>query len=62
MFGFPGEGGQCFSGVQLQDEFADLPANARRYLDFLTKTIGAPMVILSIGPGREQTIRLDDVF
>jgi adenylosuccinate synthase len=41
---------------------ADLPANARRYLEFLTKAVGAPMVILSIGAGREQTIRLGDVF
>jgi adenylosuccinate synthase len=40
----------------------DLPTNARRYLDFLTKSVGAPMVILSIGAGREQTIRLGDVF
>jgi adenylosuccinate synthase len=41
---------------------ADLPANAQRYLDFITKAVGAPMVILSIGAGREQTIRLGDVF
>jgi adenylosuccinate synthase len=40
----------------------DLPVNARRYLDFLVQTVGAPMVILSIGAGREQTIRLGDVF
>jgi adenylosuccinate synthase len=40
----------------------DLPANARRYLEFLVRTVGAPMVILSIGAGREQTIRLGDVF
>jgi adenylosuccinate synthase len=40
----------------------DLPANARRYLDFLVKAVGAPMVILSIGAGREQTIRLGEVF
>ena len=40
----------------------DLPANARRYLDFLVHAVGAPMVILSIGAGREQTIRLGDVF
>jgi len=40
----------------------ELPANARRYLDFLVKQVGAPMVILSIGAGREQTIRLGDVF
>jgi len=40
----------------------DLPANARRYLDFLVKVVGAPMIILSIGAGREQTIRLGDAF
>ena len=40
----------------------DLPENARRYLEFLTKAVGAPMVILSIGAGREQTIRLGGVF
>jgi adenylosuccinate synthase len=40
----------------------DLPQNARRYLEFLVKAVGAPMVILSIGAGREQTIRLGDVF
>jgi adenylosuccinate synthase len=40
----------------------DLPVNARRYLDFLVKSVGAPMVILSIGAGREQTIRLGDAF
>jgi adenylosuccinate synthase len=40
----------------------DLPANARRYLDFLVRAVGAPMVVLSIGAGREQTIRLGDVF
>ncbi len=40
----------------------DLPANARRYVEFLTKAVGAPMAILSIGAGREQTIRLRDVF
>jgi adenylosuccinate synthase len=36
----------------------DLPANARRYLDALTRAVGAPMVLLSIGAGREQTIAL----
>jgi adenylosuccinate synthase len=41
---------------------ADLPANARRYLDFLTAIVGAPMAILSIGAGREQTIRLASAF
>jgi adenylosuccinate synthase len=36
----------------------DLPENARRYLDALTRAVGVPMVLLSIGAGREQTIAL----
>jgi adenylosuccinate synthase len=39
-----------------------LPANARRYLEFLERTVGARTVLLSIGPGREQTVRTGDVF
>ena len=41
---------------------ADLPANARKYVDRLSALSGAPVAILSIGPGRDQTIRLADVF
>src|SRR5262245_61841352 len=41
---------------------ADLPPNARRYLDALVRAVGAPPAIVSIGAGREQTIRLGDVF
>jgi adenylosuccinate synthase len=40
----------------------ELPSNARRYVEFLAATVGAPMVILSIGAGREQTIRVGEVF
>ncbi len=36
----------------------DLPANARRYIDFIEKTVGVPADIVSVGPGREQTIGL----
>jgi adenylosuccinate synthase len=35
-----------------------LPTNARRYLERLSTLVGAPMVIVSVGPGREQTMRL----
>lgn len=35
---------------------ADLPATARAYLDFITETVGVPIDIVSVGPGREQTI------
>jgi len=41
---------------------ADLPPNARRYLDRLSALVGTPVVLLSVGPQREQTIRLGDVF
>jgi len=34
----------------------ELPGKARRYLDALTAAVGAPLVLLSIGAGREQTI------
>src|SRR5437867_3215464 len=40
----------------------DLPPNARRYLDRLSALVGTPVVLLSVGPQREQTIRLGDVF
>lgn len=35
---------------------ADLPANARRYLDRLGQVVGRPVEIVSVGPDREQTI------
>ncbi len=37
---------------------ADLPDNAKRYIDFIEKTVGVPADIISVGPGREQTIGL----
>jgi len=42
-------------------ELDALPANARRYLERLSALVGAPMVIVSVGPGREQTVRLGPV-
>ena len=38
---------------------ADLPANARRYLDRLSEIIGRPVEIVSVGPDREQTIHAE---
>ncbi len=35
---------------------ADLPANARRYVAALEELAGAPIVLLSVGPERTQTI------
>jgi len=35
---------------------ADLPSNARRYLDRISEILGRPVEIVSVGPDREQTI------
>ncbi|MCK5177513.1 MAG: adenylosuccinate synthetase, partial [Candidatus Aenigmarchaeota archaeon] len=34
----------------------DLPINAKKYVDFIEKEIGIPIKIISIGPGRKETI------
>jgi adenylosuccinate synthase len=36
----------------------DLPANARKYVTALGELVGAKPVIASVGPGRDQTIRI----
>ncbi len=41
---------------------ADLPPTARRYVERLAALAGAPVVLLSVGAQRDQTIRLGDVF
>jgi len=38
---------------------ADLPANARRYVDFIAAAAGVPVSYVSVGPGREQFISRD---
>jgi adenylosuccinate synthase len=40
----------------------DLPRNARRYVERLEALVGAPVALLSIGAGRDQTIRLARIF
>ena len=37
---------------------ADLPPNARRYLDFIEEKLQVPITIISVGAGREATIVL----
>ena len=34
----------------------DFPAGARRYLDRLSELVGRPVEVISVGPGRDQTI------
>jgi adenylosuccinate synthase len=36
---------------------AELPANARKYIEFIVQTIGVPADFVSVGPDREQTIQ-----
>jgi adenylosuccinate synthase len=40
----------------------ELPANARRYLQRLEELAGVPLNLVSVGPGREETIILSDPF
>jgi adenylosuccinate synthase len=37
-------------------KLSELPANARKYVDFIVQTIGVPADFVSVGPDREQTI------
>ena len=36
--------------------FAELPENAKKYVYFIEKEIGKKVSIVSVGPGRHQTI------
>ncbi len=39
----------------------DLPANAQAYIHFIEELAGAPVAIVSVGPGREQTINVREI-
>jgi adenylosuccinate synthase len=36
--------------------FEDLPANARRYVAYVEEFVGVPVLIVGVGPGREQSL------
>ena len=38
---------------------SDLPDGAREYLDFVAERVGAPIALVGVGPGREQTMWTD---
>jgi adenylosuccinate synthase len=40
----------------------ELPANARRYIEFLETQSGAPMSAIGVGPGRDETIVVRDLI
>lgn len=43
-------------------QVSDLPDNTRRYVERVQALVGVPIATLSVGPGREQTLILDDVL
>ena len=42
--------------------YEDLPLNARRYVEAISEATGINIGIVSVGPGREQTIILKELF
>ncbi|HHW40112.1 MAG TPA: adenylosuccinate synthase [Syntrophomonadaceae bacterium] len=50
---------QDTSGIR---RYEDLPEAARRYLQRISEITGVPVVMVSVGPDREQTIVLQEVF
>ena len=43
-------------------EFSDLPKSAQKYVRRIEKIIGTEIILVSVGPGREQTILLKNPF
>jgi adenylosuccinate synthase len=43
-------------------KLSDLPVNARRYVRRLEELLEVPVVLVSVGPGRDQTILLENPF
>ncbi|MCX8194844.1 MAG: adenylosuccinate synthase [Candidatus Micrarchaeota archaeon] len=39
-----------------------LPPQARAYLEFISREVGVPIYLISVGPGKEDTIVLKDIF
>ena len=39
-----------------------LPKNARRYIERIEEAVGAPIAVISTGPGRDETILLEELF
>jgi adenylosuccinate synthase len=42
--------------------FQDLPLAAQHYIERITQLTGIPLAIFSVGPGRDQTIRIRPVY
>ena len=43
-------------------KFSDLPLTAQNYVKRIEEVIGSEIILVSVGPGREQTILLKNPF
>ena len=50
---------QDISGIR---KYEELPLNARRYVERLSEVTGVALGVVSVGPGRDQTIMLHKMF
>ena len=48
--------------ISLVSEYEELPENARKYVERIAEVTGVPLGIVSVGPNRNQTIDLVNVF
>lgn len=55
---FPGWSGSVSAARRLDD----LPDEARRFVGFIEETLQLPMAMISVGPGRKETIILNSSF
>jgi adenylosuccinate synthase len=50
---------QSLTGVR---QFSDLPANAQKYVRRVEEILETEVILVSVGPGREQTVMLNNPF
>lgn len=43
-------------------DFKDLPVNARNYIQRISELSGVPVVLIGVGPGRDQTLVLGELY
>ncbi len=43
-------------------QLKDLPRNATNYIDFISNNLSSPIDVISVGPGREQTLWVKPLF
>lgn len=48
--------------ITLIKTYDNLPENAKKYIEFIEKEVGIPIVIVSTGPDKNQTIIREDIF